>query len=178
MRHVAFLAAACFLSACTLGGGPVGTPTLTSGEVVQTAEAEALQTREAAPPSPTRVLSTPTPSEPAATPTTAFTSTPSSVLATADQTANVRLGPGTNYEWIDFLFQGQSAEIVGRYESDVDGTWWRIHRLGQGLDGWVWGGVITTSGDLSGVPYLLPPPTSTPAPQPTATSTETPTATP
>jgi uncharacterized protein YraI len=121
---------------------------------------------------------TPTSSEPSMTSTPAATSTSTSALATADQTANVRTGPGTGYEWIDFLYQGQSAEIVGRYESEVDGTWWRIHRLGQGLDGWVWGGVITASGDLSGVPYLLPPPTPTPAPAATATSTETPSPTP
>jgi len=90
---------------------------------------------------------------------------------TAAQTANVRSGPGTVYDWVDFLYQGVEAQIVGRYESESDGTWWLIHRLGQGLDGWVWGGVTTVSGDVSGIPYLIPPPTPTPGPSPTPVPT-------
>jgi len=44
------------------------------------------------------------------------------------------------------------------------GTWWYIKRIGQGLNGWVWGGAVTFSGDATGIPYLEAPPT------PTATS--------
>jgi hypothetical protein len=178
MRRPAFLTlAALALAGCTLSSGSGSTPTLTSDEVIQTAQAGAQQTRQAYTPTATRVVESPTPSAPALSATPESSATPTSALATADQTANVRTGPGTAFDWVDFLYQGQSAEIVGRYESDSEGTWWFIHRVGQGLDGWVWGGVITTSGDLSGVPFLVSPPTPTPGPSPTpvpSTATSTP----
>jgi hypothetical protein len=180
MRRAALLTlAALALAGCTLGAGSAATPTLTSAEVIQTAQADAQRTREAYTPTATRVVESPTPSAPALSATPESSATPTSALATADQTANVRNGPGTAFDWVDFLYQGQTAEIVGRYESESEGTWWFIHRVGQGLDGWVWGGVITMSGDLSGVPFLISPPTPTPGPSPTPVpSTATPTSEP
>jgi len=176
MRLAALTTLAAFiLSACTLGAGPTGTPTLTSVEVVLTAEAEALLTREAASPTPTRLLHTSTPSAPPISPTPAATATATSALATADYNANVRSGPGAFYDWIDFFLQGQTATVVGRYESEVDGTWWSIQRIGEGRDGWVWGGAVTVTGDLTAVPYLVPPSTPTPGPSATVVPTETPT---
>lgn len=177
MRPIARLTiAALLLTACTFGAGGDATPTLSGEQVLQTAEEAARQTREAYSPTPTRVLQTPTPTAPLLSPTPSLTSTPSTALATADVTANVRSGPGSMYDWVDFLYQGESAEVVGRYESEesvAGGTWWRIHRTAQGLDGWVWGGVVTVSGDTSGIPFLIPPPSPTPGP----TATTTPTAT-
>ncbi len=174
MRRIALAGlAAALLSACTLGSGPTGTPTLTSDQVLQTAQAEAVLTREAASPTPTRVLETATPTAPTATATLSVTATATNAIATADYNANVRSGPGVNYGWVDFFLGGQTATVIGRYESDVDGTWWSIRRIGGGLDGWVWGGAVTVTGDLSGVPYLTPPPTPTPGPAPTATPTQT-----
>jgi hypothetical protein len=181
MRQVTRLAiAALLLTACTFGAGTDQTPTLSGELVLQTAEAAARQTREAFSPTPTRVLQTPTPTAPVETGTPTATSTPTFVTATADVTANVRSGPGSMYDWVDFLYQGDTAEVVGRFESqesDAGGTWWLIHRIGQGRDGWVWGGVVTVSGDVSGVPYMIPPPSSTPGPTLTSTpepTTETP----
>jgi len=172
MRTAALITfAAICLSGCSFGAGPERTPTLTSAEVVGTAQAGAQLTREAYTHTPTRVIQTPTPSAPAVSATPEGTSTPTSARVTAAQTANVRSGPGTVYDWVDFLYQGVEAQIVGRYESESDGTWWLIHRLGQGLDGWVWGGVTTVSGDVSGIPYLIPPPTPTPGPSPTPVPT-------
>lgn len=178
MRHLARLTiAALLLTGCTFGAGADQTPTPSGEQVLQTAEAAARQTREAFSPTPTRILQTATPTAPLVTGTATLTSTPSTAVATADVTANVRTGPGSMYDWVDFLYQGESAEVVGRYESDesvAGGTWWMIHRTGQGLDGWVWGGVVTVSGDTSGIPYLIPPPSPTPGPSitPTPTATE------
>jgi hypothetical protein len=86
-----------------------------------------------------------------------MTPTPGRAIVTADYNAYVRSGPDEEYANIDFLLDGQSGYIVGRYENEVTGTWWLIERIEEGKDGWVWSGAVTTSGDTIGIPLLEAP---------------------
>jgi hypothetical protein len=95
--------------------------------------------------------------------------TPSDITITADYNANVRDGPGDQYEIIDFILAGQTAMVIGRYDDTPIGTWWFIRRIGEGIDGWVWSGIGTLSGNELLIPVLEPPPTPTPVPLPTDT---------
>lgn len=97
---------------------------------------------------------------------------------TALENANVREGPSVDFHIVGALLKGQSATILGR---DPFAPWFYIaFTAGQGGKGWVAASTVTTSGDISTVATLNPPPTYTPTPTntPTATSTNTPTSTP
>ncbi len=151
------LAGAFLVSAgCSLSAGTASTPTPSAEQVIRTAQAMAEATRGAAtptlPPSPVP----PSPTMPLATDTPASTSTPTSPIATADYNANVRSGPDESYPVIDVFLQGQTADVVGRNNNlssgTSGGTWWLLRRIGGGLDGWVFSGAVTLSGDSSGVP--------------------------
>ncbi len=139
-------------------------PTSTrSGEVViETAKAFAEQTRQATaqtpPPTPVPPSSTPT----LATATPVATETPATPIVTADYNAFVRNGPDEAFSHIDFFIEGQTAEVIGRYENQFSGTWWYIRRLDEGKDGWVWSGAVTFSGNPDSVPVLDPPPSPIP----------------
>ncbi|MEX2031006.1 MAG: SH3 domain-containing protein [Anaerolineales bacterium] len=158
------------LTAWALGGctwfGPPPEPTLNADQVLSTAAAIAEQTRNAATPTFTLAPASPRATVPLETGTPTPTGTPTSAVVTADYNANVRSGPGENYPVIDVFLQGETAAAVGKYDDPVGGRWWSIHRLAQGLDGWVWGGAATFSGDDASVPFLVPPatPTKTPVP--------------
>lgn len=138
------------------------TPTRSGDSIISTAKAYAEQTRQATmqalpsatiSPSPTIIPDTSTP-EP--------TETPNIPIVTADYNAHVRDGPGEEYQNIDFLLAGQTAEVVGRFENDITGTWWYIRRIGGGRDGWIWNGAVTLSGYAGFIPVLEAPPTPTP----------------
>jgi hypothetical protein len=165
------------LAGCRALRGEPPTPTLSSDDVLQTAEAIAEQTRQATTPTATRTPVPPSPTVPLETPTSAFTPTPSTAAVTANYNANVRTGPGEGYPVIDFLLQGEAADVVGRFDNPQTGRWWSIRRRGRGLDRWIWGGAVTFSGAEAAVPFLPAPPTPTKAPDPTATPTVTPTVT-
>jgi len=91
---------------------------------------------------------------------------------TANQTANVRQGPGTNYAIIGRLTAGQSFDITGKNPA---GDWLQFDFNGR--PGWVYGELVTVSGDQARIQVAqnIPPPpprptaTRTPVPQPTAT---------
>lgn len=87
---------------------------------------------------------------------TAFSSDPT---VTARISANVRAGDSTGYPTVGSLPEGQQAPIIGRSSS---GTGWYNIRLANGTIGWIAGSTVIISGDLSRVPYVAPPPTSTP----------------
>jgi hypothetical protein len=166
---------AILLTAC--GGSadePQAEPTLSTDDVVRTAEAIAEQTRSAdtATPSPTQVL--PTATVPVDTATPAPTATPSSARVVANYNANVRSGPDENYSAIDILESGKEAAIVGRFDGSPIGTWWFIRRIGQGLDGWIWNGAVTVVGNAAIVPPIDAPPTETKVPGATAVPSDTP----
>lgn len=151
-------------------------PTRSSEDVIRTAEAIAKQTRQAATATPSHTPQTPTPTLIPETATPEPSATPGKPMVRADYNANVRSGPDETYPVIDFILQGQEADVIGQYMNPRMGVWWYIKRIGQGLNGWVWGGAVTLSGDASNIPFLQPPPTSTPtkAPMSPPTSTETP----
>src|SRR3972149_1570906 len=83
------------------------------------------------------------------TPTFKATSTPSSTplpvlsptatlvqltLQVVDELVNCRFGPGTVYELVDELSEGQSARVLGRNDTS---TWWFIRDPGN-PDGYCW----------------------------------------
>jgi hypothetical protein len=74
---------------------------------------------------------------------------------------NVRGGDGTAYATVGSLLFGQSAAIIGR--SSRGSGWWYI-RLPNGRQGWVSPDVVVETGDLSGIPFVEPPPTIAPTP--------------
>jgi hypothetical protein len=148
------------------------TPTISSDDVLKTAEAIAEATRSAATPTPTEVPASATPTEVLETATAEATATPLSPIVRADYNANVRSGPDEVFPVIDFLMEGGEADVVGRYQNAANGTWWSIRRIGGGLNGWVWGGAVTLSGDAGQVPFLESPPT--PEVEPTEEPTEAP----
>jgi len=139
-----------------------GTPTMTSEDVLRTAQAIAQQTRSAPSATPSPPPASPTPTVPPATATPSVTPTPVFAAATARYNVSVRSGPGEEYPIVDLFLQGQQAEIIGRYDLSPIGTWYLVSRIGQGINGWVWSGATDVSGDLSAVPVLEPPPTPEP----------------
>ncbi|GEM_PF-1724421 len=109
-----------------------------------------------APPSPPTETPEPTPS---------FTPspTPCTPLVTANTVANVRSGPGTVYDVVGSLAQGQSATVAGRNDAN---TWWYIEYSGAtGGHAWISGTVVTAACLPASVQVVAAPPT----PQPTAT---------
>jgi hypothetical protein len=170
-----FVLTALGLSGCSFGaaGGPTATPTASSADVMRTAEAIAQATRDASSPTPSRTPETPTATPSPVTDTPAATAAASSPVVQADYNAYIRTGPDEGFDYIDFLLQGKTADVLGRYENDSSGTWWYIQPEGEALAGWIWGGAVTFSGDQSAVPSRQSPPTPTPA----ATATENATAT-
>jgi hypothetical protein len=145
-------------SGCGLGGAPA-TPTISSDDVMRTAEAYAQETRQAvtATPSVSPIPPTSTVAPPTATPTP--TSTPNYPVVTAKYNVAVRGGPSEEYPVIDLFLQGQTAQVAGRLDDTPIGTWWYIIRIGQGINGWVWGGATDLTGNVAGVPVLEAPPT-------------------
>jgi hypothetical protein len=145
------------LGACR-AGAVGGTPTLSPEQVISTAEAIAEMTRSAATPTATVAPMTPTSEPPTATATQAATATPESPIVTALFNANIRRGPDDAHPNVDFLLQGQTAEVIGQYNNFTSetsfGTWYQIRRIGEGLDGWVFGGAVSLSGDANRVPSI------------------------
>ncbi len=166
------------LAGCNFPSAVAATPTLSSDQVVQTAQAIAQATLAAVTATPTRLPPTPSPAPPTNTPTPAATLTPASPVVTANYNANIRRGPGENYEVLDFLIGGNQADVLGRYDNSPIGTWWYVRPIAGGKTGWVWSGAVALSGSDFGIPALTPVPTTTPTPVPTSTPTKTPTLTP
>jgi uncharacterized protein YgiM (DUF1202 family) len=150
------------LVACNLPSGQTPTPDLV---LTVTAQAALLGTGTA---TSTALLT----STPMFTPTPGFTSTPSVPMVSVSVNTNCRTGPGTQYDLIDGLFVGQSAQVVGKNTAT---GYWIIQRLnGSGIC-WLWDEYATVSGNTAALPeYPIPP---TPTPTKTSTPTNTPTIT-
>jgi hypothetical protein len=76
---------------------------------------------------------------------------------------NVRSGPSTDYPVVSQLGPGQEAAVTGRA---ADGSWWQV-KLADETVGWVFGELVTFSGDSEAIAVAEappPPPTATPAP--------------
>jgi hypothetical protein len=100
---------------------------------------------------------------------------------------NVRGGPGTAYPVVGAINAGEAVEIVGK---NPQADWWQVVLPG-GQQGWVYGPLVSTSGDTAAVAVAadIPEPPPTPAPvveapptpaapaeQPTAAAEQPPTA--
>ncbi|HEX2995590.1 MAG TPA: SH3 domain-containing protein [Anaerolineales bacterium] len=82
-----------------------------------------------------------------------------SPTVTANVNANVRSGPGTAYDAIGSLMQGQAETIVGRNDAY---TWWYIDYPGvSGGHGWIAASVVTSSCVPAVVQVVAAPPLPT-----------------
>ena len=124
-------------------------------------------------------LPTSTASIAAALPTS--TPPPTTPLVTAvNSPVNLRAGPGTNYDVVGLLPQGESLPIVGR---NIDSTWWQV-MTSNGLQ-WISAAVTQATLTESGIRVVAipatptsPPPTNTPPPPPATNTPPLPTPTP
>lgn len=107
-----------------------------------------------------------------AAPTAEDTPTPEPVdtrpmVFASEGAVNLRSGPGTNYDKVGAMQNGQSLEIVGRND---DSSWWQASTV----NGFVWVAASVTSSENTDVSIPVvdappPPVTPTPAAPPTAT---------
>lgn len=84
------------------------------------------------------------------------TATPAPVsLHVTGELVNCRSGPGTVYELINELSQGESARVVGRNDTS---TWWYVHDPGN-PDGfcWVSSSVTQVQGGVEDLPIVQAP---------------------
>ena len=96
---------------------------------------------------------------PSLTPTPTFTSTPAAPMVSVSVQTNCRSGPGTAYEALGILNVGQLAQVTGR---NSVGDYWIIKLAGPpAITCWLWGQYASVSGDTSGLPVIIPPPTPT-----------------
>lgn len=113
-------------------------------------------------PAPEVVLPPPTPNIPPPQPTPTVDPSPRATV-TSSVPVNVRLGDSVVYEAFAALQPGQNVPIVGRSSL---GSGWLLVQLPDARRGWVAPTVVSTSGDLSSVPFVEPPPPPTPTPIP------------
>jgi hypothetical protein len=110
-------------------------------------------------PIPTATPAATEPPPPTAEPTQ--DSTPRVTISATPQ-GNIRQGDSTFYNIVATVPTGTTARILGI--SNRGSGWYQI-QLDDGRSGWVAPSIVTTSGDLSGLPRVQPPP----PPPPTAT---------
>jgi uncharacterized protein YraI len=126
-------------------------------------------------PAPAALLDLPTPTAQGNAPTSANPAGPNSAGPQGKATGliNVRSGPGTDFSAIATLNPEDSVTLVGKTPA---GDWWQVS-LTNGATGWVFGQLLSTSGDVAVVAVAAdiptPPPTAVPvavAEQPAATA--------
>jgi uncharacterized protein YraI len=71
------------------------------------------------------------------------------------QNANCRTGPGTEYETVDVLLQGQAVLIDGRNEEN---DWFRVQNPSDNDHCWVSASMVTTDVDTSNLMVFAAPP--------------------
>jgi uncharacterized protein YgiM (DUF1202 family) len=118
-----------FLLTVQPADAPVATP-----ELIATLNGEATATPEATTEAPAEATPAATPVPDTATPPT----------ATVD--ANLRSGPGTNFDIIGGTITGEALTIVGR---NADGTWFRLSN-----GGWISASLVATPPAIDSVPVL------------------------
>ena len=108
-------------------------------------------------PAPTSTLIPPATATPILTATATATPSPTAVPATptllpraivAVARLNVRAGSGTDYPVLMVVEADQLYDIVGRNPA---GDWWQVCCV-DGREGWVFGELVTTQGDIRAVP--------------------------
>lgn len=100
---------------------------------------------------------------PSATPAPPPTPASTQPVVTTLGSLNVRSGPGTDYDVIGRLTQGESLPITGR---NSEATWWQVtFPAGSNGRGWVSASPqFTTASNAANVPVVQAPPRPTPAP--------------
>jgi uncharacterized protein YraI len=87
-------------------------------------------------------------------------------LTITNEFANVRSGPGTNYDLVGRLNQNDTAAVRGKALSS-DGTWWQIvFAKGPNGLGWVRGDLVSVNSAAASVAVVAAPATPTSAPAP------------
>jgi hypothetical protein len=107
--------------------------------------------------------------EPTPTPipdTPAPTATPEIIVATVVREANLRTGPGTNYDIAGGVSTGTSLDIVGR---NAMGDW---YQLASGT--WIFSQLVNNAPQSLPIVEAPPPPPPTPTPEPISTAEPTP----
>uniref|UniRef100_A0A7C1JZZ5 SH3 domain-containing protein n=1 Tax=Caldilinea aerophila TaxID=133453 RepID=A0A7C1JZZ5_9CHLR len=92
------------------------------------------------------------------------------VTPTVTVDANLRAGPGTEFDVIGGTITGQAINIIGR---NADGTWFRLDN-----GGWVFAALVANPPPLESVPVVNPDGTPAAAPQPSGLGSLLPTPTP
>jgi uncharacterized protein YraI len=100
----------------------------------------------------------------AAAATLASTAVPLAASLTVAEYANLRAGPGTDFNLVGSLAPSESATIIGKNDA---GDWWQIRTAG-GTEGWVFNELGTTSGAVDQIAVALNIPTPPPTVAPTA----------
>ena len=95
------------------------------------------------------------------------TATLSLDIFTITQATNCRSGPGTMYPVLTTIPVGAALNAVGRNE---DGSWFYLDQPGK-IPCWAFSRNGTLSGDPTGLPALVAPPTPIPTPPPPPTTT-------
>jgi formylglycine-generating enzyme required for sulfatase activity/serine/threonine protein kinase len=130
------------------GGGPATKPTPTSEAAALAPTATTTvptNTPTSVPPTSTPLSPTPT-DTPTVPPTD--TPTPKPVAVVQAEVLNVRGGPGTEYDVLGQVEQGDQLEIVTRTEG---GDWLQV-RLTDGKEGWVSVQLVEVGGGVTGIP--------------------------
>lgn len=104
------------------------------------------------------------------TATPGATSTPSVPTVTVSVNTNCRTGPSVQYDNIDSLLIGQTAELVGKNSQT---GYWIIKRLNGSGTCWLFPQYATVSGNTANLPEYPVPPTPTPTKTATPTATAT-----
>ena len=120
----------------------------------------------AATPVPTQLPTALIPTQPPATPVPTQDLTPR-VTISSSPSGNVRQGDSIFYNIITSLPTDTTARILGI--SNRNTGWYQI-QLDNGQIGWVSPTIVTTSGDLSALPRIEPPPPPPPTPTPIPTA--------
>lgn len=146
--YPAVLALLVAVLACNLPGGQVPEiPTQPPAETMTTIPASA-----------TLPVETPT-TAPADTPIPSPTACTATVVANTN--VNLRSGPGTVYDIVGAIMQGNGAPVVGK---NADGTWWYVEfPTAPGGRAWVSGSVVTASCIPDALAVIPAPPTPKPA---------------
>jgi len=146
---------------------PISSPTPTPTQVLPTdTPTQALPTNTSTIPAPP--ADTPTMKPPTPTPTATPTPKPDAVVNTV--ALNLRSGPGTDYEILGVLKQGDFLQVAGR---NLEGDWLKVIAPG-GKEGWAARSLLQVNVDMTGVAIAQAPPTPTPMYTPTPTPTPTP----
>lgn len=168
-RAWVFVLVIIFMLACNMPGGGVATSEVatlapsvdTAGTAVQLTVAAKLAEVTNAP-----VADIP----PSVTPTVSPSVTPTQCTptVTATKDANIRSGPGTEYDIVGSLLLNSTASVAGKNDAS---TWWYILMPGSTTNyGWIANTVVTPSCLPQTVQVVAAPPTPIP-PSPTNTQT-------